>query len=143
MATMRNGRLAGKTALITGAAGGIGQATARLFLAEGAKLALLDRDEAVKKLGGSATLALQVDITDESAVREAVSRVERKFGGLDVLVNNAASRAHARLADATPESWAQVLGVNVVAAGICTKAALPLLRAGGNGAIVNVSSAFA
>ncbi len=143
MAAMGNGRLAGKTALITGAAGGIGQATARLFLAEGAKLALLDRDEAVKKLGGGATLALKVDITDETAVREAVARVEKKFGGLDVLVNNAAARAHARLAEATPQSWAQVLGVNVIAAGICVKAALPLLRASGNGAIVNVSSAFA
>jgi len=72
-----------------------------------------------------------------------VAEIENRCGALHVLVNNAAARAYGRLADASAESWDEVLRVNVVAAQICAKAALPLLRASGKGSIVNVSSAFA
>ena len=84
------GRLAGKVALITGAASGIGRATAALFHAEGAKVAATDRNEAgLKTLGADADLVLAQDVTDEARWREVVDAVLAKFGRLDILVNSA------------------------------------------------------
>ena len=144
-ATIR--RLAGKAALITGGAGGIGVATARRFLAEGARVALLDREQeavdgAAAALGAN-TLAVGADIGDAAAVAAAVGTVVAAFGQLDILVNNAAARAYRPLADADAESWEAILKVNVVGSNNVTRAALPHLRNGGRGAVVNVSSAFA
>jgi meso-butanediol dehydrogenase/(S,S)-butanediol dehydrogenase/diacetyl reductase len=137
--------------MITGGAGGIGLATARLFLAEGAAVALLDH-EAQSLAAAVATLpaalqdnvaAILCDIADPAAVEDALAQVKARFGRLDVLVNNAAVRAYHRLGDATAESWDAILRVNVVGTGTCTRAALPLLRENGRGSIVNVSSVFA
>src|SRR5580693_8950241 len=86
----RAGRLAGKVALITGAASGIGRATAALFHREGAKVAATDRNEAgLKALGRDADLALMQDVTDEARWREVVDAVVAAFGRLDILVNSA------------------------------------------------------
>ena len=86
----RPGRLAGKAALITGAASGIGRATAALFHAEGAKVAATDRNEAgLAGLEGVADLILAQDVTDEARWREVVDAVVAAFGRLDILVNSA------------------------------------------------------
>src|SRR5438105_6653204 len=140
------GRLTGRAALITGAARGIGRATAAIFAREGARLGLIDHDR--KELEAAAReLAAQQpgttvhwrvsDIADAPATDHAIGELTQALGGLDVLVNNAAARAYGRLADATPESWTAVLQTNVVGFANCARAALPYLRASG-GSIVNV-----
>jgi 2-hydroxycyclohexanecarboxyl-CoA dehydrogenase len=143
-------RLAGKHALITGGAGGIGAATAALFLREGASVALLDRDEkglakVVRELGAPASRLMSVvaSLDDEVETIAGVAEAVAKLGRLDVLVNNAAARNYGAVADVDATSWDRVLRVNVVAAGTCAREALPFLRQSGRGAIVNVSSAFA
>ncbi len=144
-------RLAGKRALITGGAGGIGAATAALFLREGASVALLDRDEkalakVVRELGAPASRLMSViaSLEDEVETIAGVAEAVAKLGQLDVLVNNAAARNYGAVADVDAASWDRVLRVNVIAAGTCAREALPYLRqAQGRGAIVNVSSAFA
>jgi meso-butanediol dehydrogenase/(S,S)-butanediol dehydrogenase/diacetyl reductase len=147
MTETRNGRLMGKVALITGGAGGIGVATARRFVAEGARVALLDRDRQAVDAAAAAidadVVAVAADIRDGAAVASAVADIVARFGKLDVLVNNAAARAYAPLAEASEASWDAILGVNVVGANNVLRAALPHLRAAGRGAVVNVSSAFA
>lgn len=150
-----SGRLAGRSAFITGAAGGIGAATARLFLAEGASVALADRDpdalaaiehallQEPPTVDRRAVMTVVVDVTDEGSVAAALDTAIAALGRLDILVNNAAARNYARLDAADARSWEAVLGVNLVGAQTCARLALPHLRASGAGAIVNVSSAFA
>lgn len=137
--------------MITGSAGGIGLATARLFLAEGAAVALLDHEVqrlavAVASLPSARpeTVAdIVCDIADEAMVEEALAQVKARFGRLDILINNAAVRTYHRLGEASAETWEPILRVNILGTSNCTKAALPLLRESGHGSIVNVSSAFA
>lgn len=143
-------RLAGKRALVTGGAGGIGLATARLFLEQGARVALLDADAAAVAAVADELAAVSgevpafaCDIADEGAVAAALDGVVGRLGGLDILVNNAAVRERLRLAEASAASWSRIFTVNVVGSGNCTRAALPSLRRSGRGAIVNVASVFA
>ncbi len=150
MADVQGTRLAGKRALITGGAGGIGAATAALFLREGASVALLDRDEkglakVVRELGAPASRLTSVvaSLEDEVETIAGVAEAVAKLGQLDVLVNNAAARNYGAIVDVDAASWERVLRVNVVAASTCAREALPFLRQSGRGAIVNVSSAFA
>ena len=145
-------RLSGRTALITGGAAGIGAATARLFVAEGARVFLVDcdADTLARTLaalhsspGGRSAAGFAADIADGNATEEAVSRCLSAFGALDILVNNAARRHHGAVAEATAADWHTLLTVNLVgSAGVC-RAALPALRRSGRGAIVNVSSCYA
>ena len=137
-------RLKGKVALITGGGAGIGAATARLFVREGASVLLVDQDRKTpdRFLKGSA-ISFQADVSDANAANEAVKRVLKKFGRLDILVNNAAMRNYSAVAKATPEEWRAVLGVNLVGAANYCRAALPALRSSGSGSIVNVSSCYA
>jgi len=128
-------RLKGKIALITGGGAGIGAATAKLFVREGARVLLVDQ---VKK--GS---IFEADVSDPEAAGEAAKRAVKKFGRLDILVNNAAMRNYSSVAKATPEEWRAVLGVNLLGAANYCRAALPALRRSGRGAIVNVSSCYA
>jgi len=134
-------RLEGKAALITGGGAGIGAATAQLFAREGARVFLVDQDEeALKRATAPYFVA---DVADAGAAAKAVAKAVQAFGRLDILVNNAAARNHTAVADATPEEWRSVLGVNLVGtAGYC-RAALPELRKSGKGSIVNVSSCYA
>jgi meso-butanediol dehydrogenase/(S,S)-butanediol dehydrogenase/diacetyl reductase len=137
-------RLKDKVALITGGGAGIGAATAKLFVREGARVLLVDQDRKVlnRALKGSA-IVFQADVSDPEAAGEAVKQVVKEFGGLDILVNNAAMRNYSAVADATRDEWRDVLAVNLVgAAGYC-RAALPALRRSGRGCIVNVSSCYA
>jgi len=128
-------RLKGKIALITGGGAGIGAATGKLFVREGARVLLVDQ---VKK--GSIFAA---DVSDPEAAGEAVKRAVKKFGRLDILVNNAAMRNYSSVAKATPEEWRAVLDVNLLGAANYCRAALPALRRSGRGAIINVSSCYA
>ena len=135
-----------KVALITGAARGIGLAVARRFLGDGFDVALLDIDG--DRLGQSvsalarpeATLPVTCDVSDAGAVASAVSEVERRFGRLDVLVNNAGVAVFAPLMETSDADWSRVLAVNLTGPFLCTKASVPLMRRHGGGAIVNITS---
>src|ERR1700685_1189076 len=146
------GRVADKAAIITGAARGIGYATARLFAREGARLGLIDRDrptldDAARQLSAEIPGAVihwrEADISDSDAIAKAIEELVDELGKLDLLVNNAAVRAFGPVADATADSWEAVLGTNVTGLAMCSRAALAHLRKSGAGAIVNVSSIFA
>lgn len=145
-------RLDGRVALVTGGGAGIGAATGRLFCAEGAKVLLVDANrEALEatvaairaEQPGAEVLGFPADVAQEGLALEAVAVAESSFGGLDVLVNNAAMRNYSALADARPDEWEAMVRVNLMGtAGYC-RAALPALRRSGRGAIVNVSSCYA
>ncbi|WP_454621377.1 SDR family NAD(P)-dependent oxidoreductase [Bradyrhizobium cenepequi] len=135
-----------KVALVTGAARGIGLATAKRFLAEGWRVALLDIErellnEAVAGLKqADHTLALPCDVSDAAAVAAAVDAVEKRFGRLDALVNNAGVAVFAPLLETSDADWSRILAVNLTGPFLCAKAAAPLMREHGGGAIVNITS---
>jgi NAD(P)-dependent dehydrogenase (short-subunit alcohol dehydrogenase family) len=141
-------RLKGKVAIVTGAGSGIGAATAQLFAREGARVALADiRLEgiqgvarAIETAGGEA-MAVQTDVRSADQVREMVRKTTERFGGLDVLVNNAGVRAsHSTVVDLTEEEFDQTLAVDLKGVWLCCKYAIPELIKSGGGAIVNMSS---
>jgi NAD(P)-dependent dehydrogenase (short-subunit alcohol dehydrogenase family) len=135
-----------KVALVTGAARGIGLAVAKRFLAEGWCVALLDierdlLDGAVGALSDSEnTLALHCDVSDAAGVGDAMETVQRRFGRLDALVNNAGTAVFAPVLETSDQDWNRILAVNLTGPFLCTKAAAPLLREHGGGAIVNITS---
>src|SRR3954465_11738071 len=133
-----------KVALVTGAARGIGLAVAKKFLAEGWRVALLyieadllwSTAEALASSGN--TLGLHCDVSDASAVASAMAEIERRFGRLDALVNNAGIAVFAPLLEISEHDWNRVMQVNLTGPFLCTKAAVPLMREHGGGAIVNI-----
>jgi NAD(P)-dependent dehydrogenase (short-subunit alcohol dehydrogenase family) len=135
-----------KVALVTGAARGIGLATAKRFLAEGWRVALLDiageeLSRAVEGLAkGDETLALTCDVSDSKAVTAAIQQVAERFGRLDALVNNAGVAVFASILETSEEDWSRILAVNLTGPFLCTKAAAPLMREHGGGAVVNITS---
>lgn len=134
-----------KVALVTGAARGIGLATARRFLAEGWQVALLDIDvvtleAAIAEIGKpEATLALPCDVSDPAALEAAFAALTARFGRLDALVNNAGTAVFKPLLETTFEEWNRVLAVNLTGPFLTTQLAAPLMADGG-GAIVNITS---
>ena len=145
-------RLQGKAALITGGGAGIGAAMARLFCAEGAAVTVVDLDggsldaacAAIRgQVPGARITSFTADVSDADAAIAAVKHAVASHGRLDILVNNAAMRNYASLADATPAEWQAVVGVNLMGAANYCRAALPALRESGKGSIVNVSSCYA
>lgn len=145
-------RLLGKVAVITGGGGGIGAATAALFCAQGASVLLVDMDGAALDRVASSigewfpqagVSVLTADVGHEASAQQAITQCLQDFGKLDVLVNNAAMRNYAAFASATAHEWQAVLGVNMIGNANFCRAALPLLRQSGKGAIVNVSSCYA
>jgi NAD(P)-dependent dehydrogenase (short-subunit alcohol dehydrogenase family) len=135
-----------KVALVTGAARGIGLAVAKRFLAENWRVALLDieaelLDGAVAALANpDHTLALSCDVSDAAAVTAAFGALSRRFGRLDALVNNAGVAVFAPLLETSDQDWNRVLAVNLSGPLLCTKAAAPLMREHGGGAVVNITS---
>lgn len=135
-----------QVAIVTGAGRGIGLATARRFLAEGWRVALLDIDDAL--LGEAmariaqpeATLALHCDVADAAAIRAAVQRAATHFGRLDALVNNAGIAVFKPILETTPEEWSRVLAVNLNGPFLATQAAAPIMAETGGGAVVNITS---
>lgn len=135
-----------KVALVTGAARGIGLASAKRFLADGWRVALLDierqlLDDAIAALADPArTLAVHCDVSDAAAVATAMAAVQARFGRLDALVNNAGIAVFAPLLETRDEDWNRVLAVNLTGPFLCSKAAALLMREHGGGAIVNITS---
>lgn len=145
-------RMMGRRALVTGAGAGIGAATAFAFCREGASVLLVDRDEAAlqrscamisSELPDARLAYLCADVSDEAAAAAAVAKAVQAWGGLDTLVNNAAMRNYSAAGDATPQEWQAMVAVNLVGMSNYCRAALPALRASGQGSIVNVSSCYA
>ena len=136
-------RLAGKCCFITGAASGLGKAMALAFAAEGAQVAVADRNEeagrAVAAMLGSG-FYVALDVTDETQWSVALGAAVRAMGRLDVLVNNAGVVASRSIEDTTLEEWRFVNSVNVEGTFLGCKHGIPHLRAAGGGAIINISS---
>ena len=125
--------------LVTGAADGIGRATATLLAAEGARVLACDRNDAgLDQL--DATHTLQLDVTEANAATRLMAAAADHLGGLDVLVNNAGISAGAPLESLSDELWHRVLGVNLEAVFRVSRAAMPLLKQSARGRIVNIGS---
>ncbi|HYS14089.1 MAG TPA: 3-oxoacyl-ACP reductase FabG [Burkholderiaceae bacterium] len=140
-------RLKNKVAIITGAAQGIGFATARKFLDEGAVVAVADvKDEAVHgaveqlKLNGEVVEGFAVDVTKRAQIGAMVERVKDRYGRVDVLVNNAGITLDARLQKMTDEQFDRVIDVNLKGVYNCAKAVLDTMIGQGSGVILNASS---
>jgi NAD(P)-dependent dehydrogenase (short-subunit alcohol dehydrogenase family) len=138
-------RLAGKSALITGSARGIGKAFAARFVEEGAKVAIADinlegAEAAAREIGPNA-YALRLDVTDQSSIDAAVAAVEAKTGGLDILVNNAALFDLAPIVEITRESYQRLFDINVAGTLFMMQAAAKsMIRRGQGGKIINMAS---
>lgn len=140
-------RLAGRVAIVTGAASGIGRAIATALAREGARVAVADLNEtggadaarAIEKDGGTAR-AWRVDVTDAAAVRAAVEAVVADWGGVDVLVNNAGWDTPMPFVATTPDFWDRILAINLRGAIACTHAVLPHMIRRGRGKIVSIAS---
>ncbi|MFI5729368.1 SDR family NAD(P)-dependent oxidoreductase [Kribbella sp. NPDC051587] len=132
------GRLVGKVALITGAAGGIGRATAELFAREGAQLVLADLGSPQDSTAD--VLRLPLDVSSESQWEAVAEATRERFGRLDVLVNLAGIVDWPGIEGTTQADWDRVIAVNQTGTWLGMKAMLPLLRASGAGSIVNTSS---
>ncbi len=125
-------KLTGKAALVTGAARGIGKATADLFVAAGARVARIDIEP------GEGILV--ADVSDEAALERAIGEAVRMLGGLDVLVNNAGIAVRKTSFDITTEDWDRVLGVNLRGLFLGSRIAARAMKDKGGGAIVNLAS---
>jgi NAD(P)-dependent dehydrogenase (short-subunit alcohol dehydrogenase family) len=138
-------RLANKIAVITGAGSGMGTAMAELFAAEGAKVVCADisgQQNDVAAAIGAAAVAVHADVADEASVRGMIGAAERKFGRLDVLVNNAGFGGKmAPLHEQTAETWDRIHAVNVRGVFLCMKYGIISMLKTGGGSIVNVASA--
>lgn len=141
-------RFEGKTALVTGAAVGIGRTTAVKLASEGARIVALDLNgeklatlqEEIESAGGK-VLTLVCDIADEAAVNQAVAKAVEQFGTIHILINNAALwRDSSWFLDTSVETWKKYLDINVMGVVYCTRAVLPGMLAAGYGRIVNVAS---
>lgn len=142
------GRVQDRICIVTGAAQGIGATYAKALAAEGAKVVVSDIDDAsavaaeINAAGGEA-LPIACDVADWEACRALVAQTVDAFGGLDVLINNAAifgTLDRASIDEITPELFDRVMKVNVGGTFLCTKAAVPVMRERGYGKIVNIST---
>jgi clavulanate-9-aldehyde reducatase len=141
------GRLDGCVAAITGASSGIGEATALAFAGEGAAVALgARRSDRIEELArrieadGGRAAAITVDVTDEQQAHAFVRDAHERLGGLDALINNAGLMLLGPIEGADSDQWRRMVDVNVLGLLYCTQAALPLMREGGGGSIVNIAS---
>jgi 3-oxoacyl-[acyl-carrier protein] reductase len=137
--------IAGRAAIVTGAGSGMGRATALLFAAEGAQVAVVDRDgDAAARVAaecGAGARAYALDVADGEAIAATVARIGADFGGLDILVNNAGVSSFCALDDpAYEEVWARALAVMLTAHQRMVRACLPFLRQSDAPRIVNIAS---
>jgi NAD(P)-dependent dehydrogenase (short-subunit alcohol dehydrogenase family) len=143
-------RLANKISIITGAGAGIGEGVALRFAEEGSRLVLADiSEESVNAVAaqvaamGAEVIAVVGDISCEDDARRISDAAVERFGGIDILVNNAANFTTVSVESATLRDWQKVLGVNVIGTAFVAKHAIPHIRKRGKGSIVNVSSTSA
>ena len=140
-------RFQGKVAVVTGAASGIGRATAVAFAQEGAAVVIMDKDQEqgevvageIKRQDGD-VLVVPVDIAQENEVQTMVEAVTHCWGRLDILVNNAGIYYQADVVDTPSDVWNNVLAVNLSGAFLCTKYAVPVMIQGGGGVVINIAS---
>jgi 3-oxoacyl-[acyl-carrier protein] reductase len=137
------GRLAGRRAIVTGAASGIGRATAELFAAEGAQVLAVDRPDANLVFDHAAIVPLGQDIGEDAAPQTIVDRAFAEFGGLDILYNNAGISHGAPVADTTDEAFDRLVAINLRAGFRLSRAATPHLVASGNGRLIFTASIMA
>ena len=145
------GRLAGKRAIVTGAASGIGRASARIFAREGASVVAVDRAEEglaetiamINDAGGTA-MAVSADVGDEDAVSGFINTCVESYGGLDVIYANAGvSGGRVPVAEQTVEMWQDILRGNLIGPFLCIKHGAPIMAAAGKGSIVCTASVAA
>ena len=146
------GRLEGKTAIITGGAQGIGRAYCLRFAEEGANVACIDlrieqAKQVAQEINESAStgraIALEVDITSEPECASMAEEVEREFGSIDVLINNAALYYDQDIMDQSIDYLRKVLEINVIGQLICARSVLPAMKRQGSGSIINIASTAA
>lgn len=137
-------RLQNKVAIITGAAGGLGREDALLFAREGARVVITDINEtdgrAVAAEIGGAAMFIRHDISSEAGWQEVIKSTEEQFGGVDILVNNAAVLAYGTIEDTTLEQWQTIMRVNADSYFLGCKYAVAAMKKRGGGSIVNMSS---
>jgi NAD(P)-dependent dehydrogenase (short-subunit alcohol dehydrogenase family) len=141
------GRLDGKVCVITGAGGGMGREAAQVFTAEGARVCVADvarapADETVGLCAEGSAFAFAVDVADEAQVEEMMRATADRFGGIDVLYNNAGISPgdDASVLDTSVEAWQRVQDVNTKGVFLCCKHGIPLLLERGGGSVINVAS---
>ncbi len=141
-------RLKGKVAVITGASRGIGRAIALAFAREGAAVAVgyaredrrADEVAATIAENGGRAFAVRLDVRDRAQCRRAFAAAAERFGGIDVLVNNAGVNHRCDFMDTTDEDWDRIMAVNLKGPFICTQEVFPHMIARGGGRIINISS---
>jgi NAD(P)-dependent dehydrogenase (short-subunit alcohol dehydrogenase family) len=129
--------LDGLVAVVTGGGSGIGKAVTAAFVAAGARVGVLDVEPGD---GGDAVLPVPADVTDQASLDRAMTAVAERFGGIDIVINNAGISSVGTVADNDDAEWHRNLDVNVVGVARTTRAALPYLRRSAHAAVVNTSS---
>lgn len=138
--------LTARHALITGASRGIGAAIAAALAADGAHVSLIGRDAArlagvASSIGGAdRAFPISADVTDSKSVRDAFAVARRRFGPVQILINNAGQAAAAKFTETDEALWNRVLGVNLTGTYLCAREAIADMLAGGSGRIVNIAS---
>ncbi|MCR8936044.1 3-oxoacyl-ACP reductase FabG [Brevibacillus laterosporus] len=148
MSRINTKKLQDKVVIVTGGANGIGKETVKLFLAEGAKVAIADYNQSAgitlleecQQAGFKHVRYVQVDVSDIASVEQMVQNVIEAFSTVDILINNAGITQDAMLAKMTVEQWKRVIDVNLNGVFYCTKAVIPHLIEKGAGKIINTSS---
>ncbi|WP_254524465.1 SDR family NAD(P)-dependent oxidoreductase [Natrinema caseinilyticum] len=139
--------LTNKTALVTGAGGGIGAATAKVLAENGADVVITDIVDSIEQVAadvenrGGAALAHEMDVTDEAAVDDVVEAAQTEFGSIDILANVAGIFPTHTLEEMTKDDWRTVIDINLNGTFNCTSAVYPVMKEQGGGRIVNISSA--
>ncbi|MGB7603020.1 MAG: glucose 1-dehydrogenase [Candidatus Sulfotelmatobacter sp.] len=142
-------QLHGKTAIITGGAGGIGRATALLFAREGAAVSIVDLNQeaglaVVQEIssGGGRAIFERADVTRAADCRRVIERTSKQFGGAQILFNNAGIIRRASVVDISEEDWDQVMAVNVKSVFLMSREVIPLMARAGGGSIINTASGW-
>ncbi len=141
------GRFDGRVAIITGGAGAIGRATSLCLASEGARVVIADLDRSAAEEHadhirdrGADAIAVAVDVSDEASANDLIRSTVAAFGRIDILHNNAGVLLPGSVTEVPLEAWNRTLAVNITGAFLCSRAAIPLMIAGGRGSIIHTSS---
>jgi NAD(P)-dependent dehydrogenase (short-subunit alcohol dehydrogenase family) len=129
-----------KTVVITGGAKGIGAATAKIFFDAGANVAVLDVATDTSNIQNEKWLFLQCDVSDATAVKSAFESIDKNFGSVDFLVNNAGIQRYGTVTETSTDEWDLVMNVNLKSFYLCAKYAIPLMQKKQSGAVINIAS---